>query len=394
MADQKSLNDYAKGDVLPGGAKVEEVFAATAEYLIVRKDDNNIYFKTREGALPEDRQRAETLFLNLTNDAVHVLRGAYLWEYNRLLASCLAVAMQGPVSQIETAFDSARRFLEERGPIRQVFGAGPGFRVFLTKDGRVDWGHRDFTERVSALASELNGIYQIGSVRLRGDDLDALVQLLGGDLVAGFRAETSKADAAWFFRASRDFAERSVEAIFRSSYILSSISFFMLLSAVILFVVWNQDFGPGRDGGMNLHRILGGGFAGMTGAVVSVIQRGNSLTLSPFSSLSHVIFQGTIRVFLGLLFGVLAVVAVDAQLIMNILNANAFAVAIFCVAAGASERFIPDLLQQITDKASKDAEKKDAEKKETEKKETEKKETEKKETEKKEAEKKDPTKAS
>lgn len=350
VGDEKPLEAYVRGDVLPGGATIDYIFEVNPDYMIARKADGDIFFKKRS-QLPPEMRRAETLFLKWQNEGTHILAGAYTWEFNRRLANCLTTALKGQPDEIEPAFLPAQKFLAEKGPITRIFGSGPGFRVFQAKDGRVDWGHRDSNDRIAALASEYNSLYQIGSVRLQKSDRAALTELLGGDLVAAFRAADSKAEPSFFFRASRDFVERRVEALFRSRYVMASICAFLALTACVLYLVANHGFGPDPTG-MNPHRILAGGFAGMVGALVSVIQRGNNLTLSPFSSLSHVLFQGVIRIFLGLLFGMLAVVAIDADLVLGVLKDNVFSVALLCVAAGASERFVPDLLDRLSEQAA------------------------------------------
>ena len=351
MADEKPFQNYARGDKLPDGAKITDIFAATATYLILRTDDGRILFKTKDG-VPSEMRDAEGKFLELLSEGRQTLQGAYEWQYMRILGHCLAIAMQGSAEKIDSAFKQARDFLEKRGPIKQVFGSGPGFLVFLSNEGKIEW-QGNVNDRIAALSSEVSSLYQIGRVRLCKEDQSALVQLLGSELVAGFRAQQSTADAASFFRASRDFVERCVEAIFRSRYIMASIEAFLLLSAFIIIYLIVYGGSLDSSSGLDPSRLLGGGFAGMVGALVSVIQRGNSLTLSPFYSVPHVVFQGILRMFLGLLFGALAVIAVDAQILLGLLKGNISSLALLCVAAGFSERLIPDLLEQISEQSSK-----------------------------------------
>jgi hypothetical protein len=86
---------------------------------------------------------------------------------------------------------------------------------------------------------------------------------------------------------------------------------------------------------------------GVIGASISIIQRGGSLTVNPFVPVSHVVFQGLIRVLLGVIFGALLVIAAQANITLGIINNNNWSLFIFSVVAGFSERLIPDILERI-----------------------------------------------
>jgi hypothetical protein len=83
------------------------------------------------------------------------------------------------------------------------------------------------------------------------------------------------------------------------------------------------------------------------GAVVSVLQRINSLDFSRFAPLWYTLLQGAARVVLGVLFGVFFVLANKANLLLGTFAENLYAIAAFGALSGVSERFIPEIIRKM-----------------------------------------------
>ena len=88
--------------------------------------------------------------------------------------------------------------------------------------------------------------------------------------------------------------------------------------------------------------------AGTIGSLVSTLQRVQSLEYRRFMSWFHIAWQGFTRVVLGMTFGGIAVVAMQADLLLGAFKQDMFAIFVAAMAAGFSERLIPDLLTRVS----------------------------------------------
>ena len=101
---------------------------------------------------------------------------------------------------------------------------------------------------------------------------------------------------------------------------------------------------------MKYREVLFGAMSGTIGASVSVIQRGKELLFEPYAGSFFIAFQGILRITLGIIFGVFTVIAIKAGVLLNVANDNFYLLLMFCIIAGVSERFIPDLIERMENK--------------------------------------------
>jgi len=94
-----------------------------------------------------------------------------------------------------------------------------------------------------------------------------------------------------------------------------------------------------------------GAIFGAMGAAVSVMQRSRDIELDVRLPDRAIYLQASIRVMLGLVFGLVFIFASKANLIMGAINSDVFALCMFALVAGVSERFIPDLIERLETKA-------------------------------------------
>jgi hypothetical protein len=95
---------------------------------------------------------------------------------------------------------------------------------------------------------------------------------------------------------------------------------------------------------------------GVVGAAISIIQRGWQLPFDPFDSVFYAVSQGFVRVVLGAVFGVVLVVLRKADLALGSFANNLWTPFGLSVAAGLSERLVPDLLERSARDATSEAE--------------------------------------
>ena len=87
----------------------------------------------------------------------------------------------------------------------------------------------------------------------------------------------------------------------------------------------------------------------LIGAAISITQRGWKLPVDPADSVVHVACQGLVRVVIGAVFGAILVGLSKANLAFGGAANDLWALFGLSVAAGISERLVPDLLARSTE---------------------------------------------
>jgi len=234
--------------------------------------------------------------------------------------------------------------------IKTVVGRHRHMIVYVTDDHAIGWNYDRMPERLRPAVGEfqsLNGLaHSCLSTRLQETAATLLAAALYNALLTpdGQNPRTSFATARAYIR--RKSTERA-----RLHYVLLSLAvalgFGAAASAVFLATASASA------------RILAIGVAGgVIGAAISIVQRGWQLPVDPLDSVAHFAARGFVRVFLGGLFGVVFVTLSKANLAFGTIADNVWALFGLSVAAGVSERLVPDLLERS---AGKEAQVEDAE---------------------------------
>lgn len=335
---KNNLLDYKEGDPWREGSKIRFIYFLQPEFIICETDKSFAY----EIRLESDQ--IPVILAELSKCAGlsrRELRGAYIKEYRNILATALNSALLSLDGHAEAHFEPVRAFIAERGPVEYIYGSSSSFIVYLNNRKMIAYDYESLPTRMAPVVIEFHRLQHISNCALKESDIETVTTILGTDLVSAFgSAETS--DASLHFLSSREFITNRSEAILRSEYVKSSVlSSAVVLTGLAIITYYLRKFS------VSASLITLGSIGGVIGATISIIQRGVTLTMNPFVPIPHVVFQGTVRVGLGGIFGALLIVAAKANLTLGILNDNAWSLFIFSVVAGLSERFVPDILDRI-----------------------------------------------
>jgi hypothetical protein len=142
------------------------------------------------------------------------------------------------------------------------------------------------------------------------------------------------------FEAARDYVKTRQAERLQTAYLLA-----VLLTGAILAVVgviaWTR-----LDNAIQREFVIAVSLGGL-GAVVSVAQRFRSIVIERYGSLFFTAVAGIARVLFGGLFGFTFVILQKSGVVLAGTSGNTYAIAAASLAAGFSERLIPDLVGKI-----------------------------------------------
>lgn len=340
-ADVEDFSQCKVGDVMDG-VEIHHILLQYADAVVFTSPTGSIHFRQNVG------ERGDSMlveFYRLTTKSSARLKQAYARQVNGLIGSALAEALSSPEkADLRVPFKAVDEFIDDVGPIKYVFGASEQWVVFVDKAGEIVCDYPKVTDKAAPLITEFYRLRELGKSSLRHAEVGALTHILGTELSIALQ-RTPPVDTSDAFVASRDFIQLRNESRMRIRYVSASIS------AALAFGLAAWAIVPDTA-------LLVGCIGGIIGAAISVLQRSADLEIRRFLPATQVITQGAVRVTLGVLFGVLIVVASRAGVVSEAMAANANAAFIAGVVAGFSERFVPDLLSKVASDSSPSNEKK------------------------------------
>jgi len=333
-------SQFSVGDSLDG-LVIHQILLQYPEAIVFLTREGNICFRESLGPAFDV---ALVEFYRLTSKSNARLKRAFGRQVNSLLGAALAEALSvGEEGDRKAAFAVVDAFIDENGPIKHVFGSSNDWVVFIDRDNELVCDCGPVTDAAAPLLTEFYRLRQLARASLYQDEAGALMHILGTELAISLQ-RTPPVDLADAFAASRDFIQLRNESRMRFRYVAASLASGVILG-IVAWGVLKDDLG-----------MLLGCVGGVIGAAISVLQRSADLEIRRFLPPLHVFMQGSVRVTLGMLFGLLLVAAARANLALGTFATSENALFLAGVAAGFSERFVPDLLTKIASESAKGSE--------------------------------------
>lgn len=341
-SDTIDFRNVALGSTTTQGT-VQHIYGANQDWIVFLNESGDLKTLTQPDSQSE--KLAETKINSIAKDlnlkAFQKLDKAQ-WSTNiDVLGSCVVLAFQSP-DKIKESFVLYEKFTSKAKATKNVFGKGPDPQhiVYLNEDNDVGW---EFREKVPSHMNE--------SLAL----LDDIRQVTKRVLPKVFRKEASTtigSAALAVIRTGLNPAGQAIEELVENAIIdvkstlqtynsvLYSIPSVISLSLPVTWIYLN-----GSD--VFSAAILGG----MVGALLSSFQRTRDISRSSWPS---VLLQAISRVILGAISGAVIVALSKSGLALAMFAENIWALLIFGIVSGISERWLPDTLLSVGKNSTQD----------------------------------------
>lgn len=321
---------------------------STISHIVGREDDFIIFF-CEDGALSwEHREIPEWAYAGIEQfEKLNCKIPTYLGQIHKKdikawMATCLLSVFRSRCHDNQTilaCFDDAWDYVNEYEG-RDILFAGEGFYLFQ-KEGLLLLQSSKLESEIGKAFTEASYLSQKAKHSLSGESLSQ-----ANRLIASAFSDYEQFDSEDIFSEAKSYIETQVREAAKISYLTVS-SIVALVACIVMLVVYYQVDSLSA----NLRSIVLCGFAGVVGALVSVLQRSSTIQPEPFSSTLLITFQGVIRVFLGIVFGALVPICASAEIALGLAQDNVQALFIVSFFSGVNERFIPDLIEKNVGKS-------------------------------------------
>jgi hypothetical protein len=227
--------------------------------------------------------------------------------------------------------------------VAEVFELSDKCVVFLDTNSCLQWeydekicahGEASATEAITLLA-QLQALTLSPRLGRHG------VSLIAASLSRAFEERTAADNGDFFLRARSYIEARQVEPA-RFAYVCTSVCITLLALATATAVGFRQPGTPELS-------FVAAAALGLSGALLSILLRFNTLAIGPYSSRFYVSLGGAVLLLLGAGFGAILLLLQRAGFVLSYALGNWHITAVCTLVAGFSERLVPDLLARLED---------------------------------------------
>jgi hypothetical protein len=230
--------------------------------------------------------------------------------------------------------------------IASILGQSTKVTVFTTTDNHLRWQYHDNDgdipdDRIPAL-NEFESLMTEINVFVPTHAKPEVYKRLGKAFFTSLNAKDSTGSLSNFDSVKSLISQSSTQ---RARFIYTACALGTAVFVIIVLLLVERFLAS-----PNTVYFYGAVF-GAAGAAVSVMQRSRDLELDVRLPDQSLYLQACIRVVLGLIFGLVFILASKANLIMGTINNDLLALCVFALVAGFSERMIPDLIERLETRA-------------------------------------------
>jgi hypothetical protein len=234
--------------------------------------------------------------------------------------------------------------------VDSILGQSTKVTVFTTTDKHLRWQYHENggdvpDERLLAL-NEFDSLMTEIKVFVPQHNRPEAFTRLGKALFASLNAKDSIGALVSFDTVKSFIAQSSTQ---RARFLYTAFALGTAVLAIIVLLAIEHILATPNT------TLFYGAIFGAAGAAVSVMQRSRDIQLDVRLPDRALYLQACIRVALGLIFGLLFILASKANLIMGTIKDEPFALCVFALVAGFSERMIPDLIERLETRAKNEA---------------------------------------
>ncbi|MBD9631402.1 hypothetical protein [Pseudomonas sp. PDM19] len=338
--DDDDIKNIREGTILLNGSTVTRIHSKSSDFIIYSVDHQTSAYWSWTCRSPEVDDGLHKL--NLLLSAIEKkFMGIPTNELDGLVVSALRVIFRSRnTEKIEDALSALEKAIESKTGVQTIISKSSNFIVWISANGNIGYHVRNLDDITESI-NQYTKIKSLAEAMLPKEHKQVFNLRLGAILATSFR-ERPGANAPILFKPLEDLIHRLAENKLRIHYIFTttltaatfvSISFF----AYILTIFPNF-----------LHASLAAVCGGFLGTFVSVLERSNGIRISEYESPNLIILQGSLRVFLGGIFGFIAYATAVTGFAFTIFSDTTAKLLLLGIVAGFSERLIPDLIQGIS----------------------------------------------
>lgn len=318
-----------------------------AQQVVLHKSENALIYLNQINELgwelrniPRHARVALREFIIINSLMVLYLNRSQKRDVSKLLASRLYYCLTATEPyDVDVIFREAREYVESRRKsIKRRVIETQRFAVYLNSNNNVDWwNHEQIPEYLVDSMEEFEVLRELASSVLPKSYKFVVMSKLASSLASSFN-KTNADSAKRCFKDVRMFIQLKAESFLKLKlFLIGTIFSLLTLASVIASCYYFGAFSV---------YFMGAG-AGVIGAMVSSLQRNNSISIESYSGEYGLYCESLSRLIIGAVFGCFIVFGTRSEMFLAPFKENVQAIICFCFISGFVERFVPELINGV-----------------------------------------------
>ncbi len=245
-----------------------------------------------------------------------------------------------------------------RKKIRELSTSEDNFIVFLDENLTIQYSvndaygdiNKEFGEDFGSIMNQVVHLEALSQGHLEEKELLTFKRILI-ESVSRLLEERSAKNAASNLKKAEEYLIKRTREKARLWFLSSSI----ITTSFIIFVfsiLWTfRDVLLSYIGSIGFQTIIAS-LVGSIGALISVLNRSDTITTDFFAGRPIHFFEGAVRIIFGIMGAFIVALGIESNFVLGIANRTDYSLVFLlfiCAAAGASERIVPNLIKQVED---------------------------------------------
>ena len=328
---------YRPGDETTTGETINYIYHSSRNALIYRNSNGGLSWELSQ--YPEHCTSAISRCRLLLARADALLPRNLAFTAHQLIASGLAAAIRSSNGETADAVlaDAAVYIEKHQEDIKDVIATGPGWIIYRMKSGNVAWHHQRLPDHLTRAVEEYEQLNSLSTSVLPPQHRASALRMLASSLGIAFRKSSEEETTSVFSGARNFIVSQTIASVKVRLFMISALATVGVLVILGTFATFVPDF----------VQYCAAASAGSVGAMVSALQRNNATAIDPYGSRWALYSESISRLLIGSIFGLVILLAANADLALSAFRENKYALLLFSFVAGFTERFVPDLLSSV-----------------------------------------------
>lgn len=264
------------------------------------------------------------------------------------VSSSLMICMDAD-REISGYFDYAYNFIQktkEKQAKDILLHSHPEYEIYLSKETETlnFWATKELREKKNKEIDEYGRLKSIINIFLKGNQKELAYRQLGTTLSSSLTNNDNRSPNKKFKEIETYIYSRASSSAKIYHFTATLILILLSISCAVYFYI-NID-------SLEMKEFIAGSIAGVVGSFISITQRNDKIIVDFTAPASLFLIQSFSRLILGVFFGFITILLIRSNLTSLLDDFNIYSMSILCLVAGFSERFVPDLLDKISNKPS------------------------------------------